>query len=53
MEIAAILFDGHDPAALEHARGQWRSVTEAGLKAVYWAQTPEGGWVKRHETAGT
>lgn len=49
MEVTAILFDGHDPAAVEAARGQWRSVTAAGLAAVYWAQ--EGGrWVKKHES---
>lgn len=51
MQITAILFDGHDAAAVEAARGQWREVTEAGLPAVYWAQ--QGGrWVKRHETGG-
>jgi DNA polymerase-3 subunit chi len=50
MEITAILFDGHDAAAVEAARGQWRAVTSAGLAAVYWAQ--EGGrWVKKHEAA--
>jgi DNA polymerase-3 subunit chi len=49
MEVAAILFDGLDDTALAHARTQWRGVTEAGLKAVYWAQTPDGGWVKRHQ----
>ena len=49
LDMAAVLFDGLDPAALERARGQWRLVTEAGLKAVYWAQDQRGGWVKRHE----
>jgi DNA polymerase III subunit chi len=50
MEVTAILFDGHDPAAVEAARAQWRSVTGTGLAAVYWAQ--EGGrWVKKHEAA--
>jgi DNA polymerase III subunit chi len=48
MEVTAILFDGHDAGAVEAARAQWRSVTGAGLAAVYWAQ--EGGrWVKKHE----
>ena len=52
MDVTAILFDGHDPAAVEVARGQWRAVTGAGLAAVYWAQ--EGGtWVKKHESAQT
>ena len=50
MEITAILFDGHDAAAVEAARDQWRAVTGAGLAAVYWAQ--EGArWVKRGESA--
>lgn len=48
LDLTAVLFDGHDPAAVEAARGQWRTVTSAGLAAVYWAQ--EGGrWVKKHE----
>jgi len=49
MEVAAILFDGLDETALTQARDQWRAITGAGLKAVYWAQNPDGGWVKRHE----
>jgi DNA polymerase-3 subunit chi len=50
MEMVAILFDGLDEAAVAHARGQWRQVAGAGLKAVYWAQNPDGGWVKKQET---
>ncbi|MEM1298314.1 MAG: DNA polymerase III subunit chi [Pseudomonadota bacterium] len=51
IDLTAILFDGHDPAAVEAARDQWRAVTGAGIAAVYWAQ--EGGrWVKKHESAG-
>lgn len=50
MEMVAVLFDGLDEAAVAHARGQWRLVSEAGLKAVYWAQDKGGAWVKRHET---
>lgn len=48
MEVTAILFDGHDAAAVEAARGQWRAVAAAGLAAVYWAQE-DGRWVKRSE----
>ena len=52
LELTAILFDGHDPSAVDAARNQWRAVTGAGLAAVYWAQ--EGGrWVKKHESAGS
>ncbi|MEO9824943.1 MAG: DNA polymerase III subunit chi [Paracoccaceae bacterium] len=41
-----ILFDGADESAVEHARGQWRTVTEAGLAAEYWAEE-NGSWVKK------
>ena len=50
LDLVAILFDGHDPAAVQAAREQWRGVTEAKLAAVYWAQE-DGRWVKKHETA--
>ncbi|MEO1492110.1 MAG: DNA polymerase III subunit chi [Pseudomonadota bacterium] len=53
LDVTAILFDGHDPAAVEQARGQWRGVTAAGLQAVYWAQTPDGGWTKKAESAAS
>ena len=50
MEMVAVLFDGLDEAAVAKARDQWRLVSEAGLKAVYWAQNVGGAWVKRNET---
>jgi DNA polymerase-3 subunit chi len=50
MEIIAVLFDGLDDAAVAKARDQWRIVSDAGLKAVYWAQNEGGAWVKRSET---
>jgi DNA polymerase-3 subunit chi len=50
MEMVAVLFDGLDETALAKARDQWRTVADAGLKAVYWAQEPGGAWVKRSET---
>lgn len=46
MERVWILFDGADPAALNHARGQWTRLTAAGLPAQYWSE--EGGrWEKK------
>lgn len=53
-EVAAmvrvmILFDGNDPAALECARGQWRTLTGAGVKAKYWSQQ-EGRWDMKAES---
>ena len=47
-ERVCILFDGHDEVALNHARGQWKSLTDAGVAAQYWAQD-DGRWVKKAE----
>ncbi len=38
-----VIFDGNDPAALEVARGQWKTLTDAGLPAKYWSQE-SGNW---------
>lgn len=51
LEVTALLFDGNDEQATEAARGAWRIVTGAGVKAVYWAEDPARGWVKRAESA--
>lgn len=48
MERTCILFDGNDPGAVEVARGQWRSLTEAGCSAQYWSQD-SGRWEKKAE----
>ncbi|KGJ08735.1 DNA polymerase III subunit chi [Paracoccus sphaerophysae] len=41
-----IVFDGNDPTALDTARGQWRSLTGAGVAAEYWSE--EGGrWERK------
>ena len=47
-ERVCILFDGADQAALEHARGQWRTLTEAGVPAQYWSEE-SGKWEKKAE----
>lgn len=44
-----ILFDGHDEAALNQARGQWKALTSAGCAAQYWAQD-DGRWTKKAES---
>ena len=49
---ALLMFDGHDEEALGAARAAWKAVTEAGLKAVYWAQNDGGGWMKKAESGG-
>lgn len=48
LERASILFDGNDAAAVEAARGQWRSLTGAGCKAQYWSQE-SGRWEMKAE----
>ncbi|MDV4145723.1 DNA polymerase III subunit chi [Shimia sp. FJ5] len=48
-ERACILFDGHDYAAVQHARDQWKSLTGAGCAAQYWSEE-SGRWEKKAET---
>jgi DNA polymerase-3 subunit chi len=42
-----ILFDGNDGQALETARGQWKSLKEAGHSLAYWQQDDDGRWQKK------
>ncbi|MCM2561209.1 DNA polymerase III subunit chi [Lutimaribacter sp. EGI FJ00015] len=51
LERVCILFDGHDPEAVQAARGQWKTLTEAGCAAQYWSEE-SGRWEKKAETAG-
>ncbi len=43
---AMIVFDGHDEAAVQTARAQWKTITAAGIEARYWAQT-DGRWEQK------
>lgn len=43
-----ILFDGHDAAAVDRARLQWKALTGAGCSAQYWSEA-EGRWQKKAE----
>jgi DNA polymerase-3 subunit chi len=45
-ERTCLVFDGHDPRAVEAARADWRAVTAAALPAKYWAQE-QGRWVQK------
>ncbi|SHJ20059.1 DNA polymerase III, chi subunit [Shimia gijangensis] len=47
-ERGVILFDGHDAAALAHARTQWKTLTDAGCPAEYWSEET-GRWEKKAE----
>ncbi|QGX98250.1 DNA polymerase III subunit chi [Roseovarius faecimaris] len=49
LERVCILFDGHDPAAVQQARGQWKTLTDAGCSAQYWSED-SGRWEKKAES---
>lgn len=51
VERVCILFDGHDPEAVQHARGQWKALTDAGCAAQYWSEET-GKWQKKAESGG-
>lgn len=41
-----LIFNDHEPEALEAARADWKAVTDAGAQAKYWAQE-NGKWVQK------
>ncbi|MFC6687609.1 DNA polymerase III subunit chi [Jhaorihella thermophila] len=49
LERVCILFDGHDPDAVNRARAQWKALTGAGCAAQYWSEE-SGRWEKKAET---
>ncbi len=48
LERVCILFDGNDPEAVQRARGQWKTLTDAGCSAQYWSEE-SGRWEKKAE----
>ncbi len=49
MQRVCILFDGGDDGAVNHARTQWKALTEAGVAAQYWSEEA-GRWQKKAES---
>jgi DNA polymerase-3 subunit chi len=49
LERVCVLFDGNDPDAVDVARGQWKTLKDAGCKAQYWSEA-SGRWEKKAET---
>ncbi|PTQ75240.1 DNA polymerase III subunit chi [Celeribacter persicus] len=49
LDRACILFDGHDAEAVQHARVQWKTLTDAGTEAQYWSEE-SGRWEKKAES---
>jgi DNA polymerase III subunit chi len=43
-DLAILMFDGRDDAALAHARGEWRRLRDQGRALSYWRESDEGGW---------
>lgn len=50
LERVCILFDGNDPDAVQQARVQWKTLTDAGCTAQYWSEE-SGRWEKKAETS--
>ncbi|MCV6584099.1 MAG: DNA polymerase III subunit chi [Marinibacterium sp.] len=48
LKRACILFDGTDPQAVQQARVQWKTLTDAGCAAQYWSEE-SGRWEKKAE----
>jgi len=47
-ERVVYMFDGHDNAAVEHARTRWKfHKDQEDSELTYWQQTPTGGWEKK------
>lgn len=44
---AVFLFDGHDAAQVEAARGHWKTMKAAGHSVTYWQQTPDRRWERK------
>lgn len=42
-----LIFDGHDRAALETARAQWKVAKAQGCAVTYWQQSDQGRWEKK------
>lgn len=48
LDRVCILFDGQDDSAVSVARGQWKTLTDAGCAAQYWSEE-SGRWEKKAE----
>lgn len=46
-ERVVFLFDGHDAAQLEAARGNWKVNKEAGHAVTYWQQAADRRWERK------
>lgn len=42
-----LIFDGHETAAVERARAQWKAAKAEGCSVTYWQQTSTGAWERK------
>lgn len=42
-----LMFDGHDPAAVQAARTGWKGAKAAGYDVTYWKENEAGKWEKQ------
>lgn len=42
-----LMFDGHDPAAVQMARESWKGAKAAGFDVTYWKENDAGKWEKQ------
>jgi DNA polymerase-3 subunit chi len=47
LDRVVLLFDGQDDAAVEQARGLWRTAKAAGHAVSYWQQDENGRWTDK------
>ena len=46
-ERGVYVFDGHDEAALDHARERWKVEKAMGHAVTYWQQAANGSWERK------
>ncbi len=44
---SVLLFDGHDPVAVDGARNAWKTAKSAGHDVTYWKESASGKWEKQ------
>ncbi len=51
LERLWVMFNGHDPDELAHARAQWKAMVAAGVAAEYWSEE-SGRWDCKARSGG-
>ncbi len=46
LDRVAVIFDGHDPQAVQNARDAWRGARDNGHTVTYWKENAAGQWEK-------